>query len=245
MHEVEYDAGRNERLLYERGLTRRDLVKLGAASGRARHRRVRHADSGRPSRHAENGSPIAKSPARVVRQLRDQCRDAVGRGRGLGYTTPNERFFVRDHTGTPIIDPSTWSFRVFGTGLKGPIPASFTYAQLQGLPRRRPSRHRVRRQRPLVLRSQQGTPAPGHSGPRRDRGGTLARRSLAEVLDRAGITADAVDVMPYGLDATSSRPASTTATSADRSPSRSARNALVALEMNGSRSPPITASPPA
>jgi hypothetical protein len=39
--------------------------------------------------------------------------DAVA---GLGYTTPNERFFVRDHTGTPIIDPATWSLRVFGTG---------------------------------------------------------------------------------------------------------------------------------
>jgi hypothetical protein len=27
---------------------------------------------------------------------------------GLGYFTPNERFFVRDHTATPVIDERTW-----------------------------------------------------------------------------------------------------------------------------------------
>jgi len=39
---------------------------------------------------------------------------------GLGYTTPNERFFVRDHTATPVIDVQTWQLQVFGSGLHGP-----------------------------------------------------------------------------------------------------------------------------
>src|SRR4051794_23621245 len=36
-----------------------------------------------------------------------------------GYLTPVERFFVRDHTATPLIDASTWRLRIFGSGLRG------------------------------------------------------------------------------------------------------------------------------
>lgn len=28
---------------------------------------------------------------------------------GLGYFIPNERFFVRDHTSTPLIDHRSWA----------------------------------------------------------------------------------------------------------------------------------------
>jgi hypothetical protein len=33
-----------------------------------------------------------------------------------GYVVPNECFFVRNHTATPLIDAETWSLPVFGTG---------------------------------------------------------------------------------------------------------------------------------
>ena len=33
---------------------------------------------------------------------------------------PNERFFVRNHTATLIIDPGTWRLNVFGSGLRNP-----------------------------------------------------------------------------------------------------------------------------
>ena len=35
---------------------------------------------------------------------------------GQGYQTPSERFFVRNHISTPLIDPQTWRLRVFGSG---------------------------------------------------------------------------------------------------------------------------------
>jgi DMSO/TMAO reductase YedYZ molybdopterin-dependent catalytic subunit len=80
---------------------------------------------------------------------------------GLGYTTPNERFFVRDHTATPIIDAATWRLRIFGSGLRGD-GAEFSYEQL-----RRLSSHATTQfiecagnGRSFVA-SQQGTPAPG------------------------------------------------------------------------------------
>jgi DMSO/TMAO reductase YedYZ molybdopterin-dependent catalytic subunit len=54
---------------------------------------------------------------------------------GLGYTIPNERFFVRDHTATPVIHARTWQLQVFGSGLHGP-GRTFTYDQLRRLPQR-------------------------------------------------------------------------------------------------------------
>jgi DMSO/TMAO reductase YedYZ molybdopterin-dependent catalytic subunit len=125
-----------------------------------------------------------------------------------GYRTPNERFFVRNHTATPRIDAKTWRLRVFGSGLRGaPDLANaveFDYRQLRSLPS-----HDVdaviecagngRR----FFASQQGTPAPGTPWALGAIG--LARWRgvrLAEVLHRAGIRDDAVDIMPQGLDAT-------------------------------------------
>jgi hypothetical protein len=34
--------------------------------------------------------------------------------RDQGYLTPNERFFVRNHTRTPDIEPATWRLQVRG-----------------------------------------------------------------------------------------------------------------------------------
>ena len=106
MHEVEYDASRNERLLHERGLSRRDLVKLGASlpvalgiAGYASPSPVARAAT------TENGSPIAKRlpPEWLVNfgSNAEMRWDAVA---ALGFITPNERFFVRDHTGTLLGD---------------------------------------------------------------------------------------------------------------------------------------------
>jgi hypothetical protein len=60
--------------------------------------------------------------------------------RGQGYVVPNASFFVRNHTSTPLIDAETWSLRVFGTGLRGPVTAGqavrFSYQDLLDLPAR-------------------------------------------------------------------------------------------------------------
>jgi DMSO/TMAO reductase YedYZ molybdopterin-dependent catalytic subunit len=157
-----------------------------------------------------------------------------------GYVTPNERFFVRDHTATPSIDAATYRLRVFGSGLRGG-ETSFTYEQLRALP--------VKTVTAFVecagngrsfFAGQQGTPAPGTQwglgaiGVARWRG-----VPLAEVLDRAGIAKTAVDVMPQGLDA------NVISGGADlgqvRRPlpvTKALDDVLVAYEMNGEPLPP-------
>jgi DMSO/TMAO reductase YedYZ molybdopterin-dependent catalytic subunit len=236
MHEVEYDVSRHERLLHERGLSRRDLVKLGAALPVALGI-ARYAAPSPVARAAttENGSPIAKRlpPEWFVNfgSNAEMRWDAVA---GLGYTTPNERFFVRDHTGTPIVDAASWSLRVFGTGLRGD-PVSFTYAQLQALPQKEiVSAIECAGNGRSFFASQQGTPASGTQwglgaiGVARWRG-----VPLSELLERAGITADAVDVMPYGLDQTVVTSGVNYGNVRRPIPRATAlENALVALEMN-------------
>ena len=162
MREVEHDAERAERFLTDRRLSRRQALKLGAslpvAAGLGRWA---SAASVARAATADTTSPIAKPlpPDWFI----NYGTNAEMRWDSVGalYTTPNERFFVRDHTATPLIDVSTWSLQVFGTGLKGG-PVSFSYDQLGKLP-----------QKEIVsfiecagngrgfFGSQQGTPAPG------------------------------------------------------------------------------------
>ncbi|HYJ70665.1 MAG TPA: sulfite oxidase [Nocardioidaceae bacterium] len=126
----------------------------------------------------------------------------------LGYRVPNERFFVRDHTATPLIDAATWRLRVFGSGLRGAPglddAVEFEYYQLRSLPSYEiDAVIECAGNGRSFFASQQGTPAAGTPwglgaiGLARWRG-----VRLAEVLERAGIRRDAVDVMPEGLDAT-------------------------------------------
>ncbi|RFU84684.1 sulfite oxidase, partial [Streptomyces triticagri] len=123
--------------------------------------------------------------------------------RGTGRHTPVERFFVRNHTSTPLIDKDSWSLRVWGSGLRRPAGREFSYDELRRLPSVTISA--------LVecagngrsyFDTQQGEPASGTSwrlgavGSARWRGARLA-----DVLRLAGVRRDAVDVQPRGLDA--------------------------------------------
>lgn len=124
--------------------------------------------------------------------------DTVGRG----FTTPNDRFFVRNHTATPSIDVATWRLGIFGSGLRGG-PVELTYDDLLGMPARTTTAviecaGNGRR----FFADQQGQQP---SGTPWRLGGIGAARwrgvPLADVLDRAGIQPTAVDVLPEGLDA--------------------------------------------
>src|SRR5207253_1162816 len=53
--------------------------------------------------------------------------------KGLPYTIPNDRFFIRDHTLSPIFDVSDYALKVFGSGLDG-APVQFTYDDLLKMP---------------------------------------------------------------------------------------------------------------
>jgi DMSO/TMAO reductase YedYZ molybdopterin-dependent catalytic subunit len=161
--------------------------------------------------------------------------------RGAGFTTPNARFFVRNHTSTPAIDPSTWRLRVFGSGLKGaPAPEAartFSLRALEKLPHRDLTAFvECAGNGRSYFDRQQGTKAPGSQwglgavGVARWRG-----VPLREVLERAGVTRAAVDVMPEGLDPTV-KAADGTDQGHVRRPlpiAKALDDALLAYEMNG------------
>ena len=139
-----------------------------------------------------------------------------------------------------MIDATTWRLRVFGSGLRGD-GAEFTYQQLRRLPSHTTTQFiECAGNGRSFFASQQGTPAPGTQwtlgaiGVARWRG-----VRLSEVLERAGIKRNAVDVLPSGLDA------SVVTGGVDyghvRRPlpvSKALDDVLLAYEMNGEPLPP-------
>jgi DMSO/TMAO reductase YedYZ molybdopterin-dependent catalytic subunit len=126
---------------------------------------------------------------------------------GQGYLTPTDRFFVRDHTSTPRIDARTWQLKLWGSGLRGSPPegrpVEFSYEDLLGM--------RAETLTAFIectgngrsfFTSQQGRTVSGTPW-RLGAVGVARWRGvrLATVLERAGLTGKAVDVMPRGLDA--------------------------------------------
>jgi DMSO/TMAO reductase YedYZ molybdopterin-dependent catalytic subunit len=160
--------------------------------------------------------------------------------RDADYLLPAERFFVRNHTRTPAINPSTWRLRVHGPGVEHPLELSL--ADLERLPADG---------MPAVIEcagsggrdffgSQQGTPVEGTPWKLGGIGAAHWRGvRLSEVLDRAGVRPDAVDVMAHGLDdpyvydgvdhGSVRRPLPV---------GKALDDVLVALEMNGAELPP-------
>lgn len=126
--------------------------------------------------------------------------------RDQGYVVPNARFFVRNHTSTPLIDAQTWHLQVFGTGLRGSVtarnPVRFSYQDLLNLPARTVvSSIECAGNGRSFFATQQGQAVPGTPW-RLGAIGVASWRgvSLSDILERAGISPQAVDVMPYGLD---------------------------------------------
>jgi DMSO/TMAO reductase YedYZ molybdopterin-dependent catalytic subunit len=199
--EEQYVATRTEQLQRSSGLTRAQVLKLGAALpvalGIGRFAPV----AGAAVRDTVT-SPIVKPlPADWFVKLGTNAEMRWDALQGEGYVVPNSRFFVRDHTATPSFDAQTWQLRVFGSGLKSD-GATFTYEQLRKLPSREvTSSIECAGNGRSFYASQQGTPAPGSQW---GLGGIGVAKwkgvRLSEVLERAGITKDAVDVMPQGLD---------------------------------------------
>ncbi|MEN3282628.1 MAG: hypothetical protein V7607_3768 [Solirubrobacteraceae bacterium] len=222
------------------GMSRRELLALAAASapilagvgGLARPARARGAQA---------ASPIVKPlPPEWFVNFGSNAEMRWDAAIDQGYTIANERFFVRDHTSTPTIDPATWSLRVFGSGLRGG-PLELTYDDLERLPRRSiTSFVECAGNGRSLFAGQQGTPAAGTQWGLGAIG--VARWTgvpLAAVLERAGVRRDAVDVMPHGLDPT------VVTNGVDqghvRRPlpiAKAWRDALLAFEMNGETLPP-------
>nr|WP_251019191.1 sulfite oxidase [Streptomyces sp. ISL-11] len=158
--------------------------------------------------HADSGGRDGGPPG-IVKPLPPELLTVRGTNaetnwqalRTTGYHTPVDRFFVRNHTATPLLDPRTWRLTVWGSGLRGGA-VDFTYGDLRSLPAVTLSAcvecagngrsHFTSQQGDRVT----GTPwTMGAIGAARWRGARLA-----DVLRHAGVGRHAVDVMPRGLD---------------------------------------------
>nr|WP_083976219.1 molybdopterin-dependent oxidoreductase [Herbidospora sakaeratensis] len=106
---------------------------------------------------------------------------------GQGYHTPNDLFFVANHTGTPLLDAHSWRLRLHGDGLAG--PRVLTYTELRRLP--------ARTMDVAIECADNGRPPWGLGGI-----GVARWRGvpLRTVLSLAGIRPGAVDVLATGLD---------------------------------------------
>jgi DMSO/TMAO reductase YedYZ molybdopterin-dependent catalytic subunit len=220
-------------------LSRRRLLQLAAAGVPVLAGLGRFAV---PPRAAAAGPIVKPLPPEWFIPLNTNAEMRWDAAAALGYTIPNERFFVRNHTATPIIDAATWRLSVFGSGLRQPEGVQFSLRDLQRLPSRSITAFiECAGNGRSYFASQQGTPAPGTQwglgaiGVARWRG-----VPLREVLERAGITRRAVDVMPEGLDAVVADQGHV------RRPlpvEKALDDVLVAYEMNGEPLPPDHGAP--
>lgn len=159
--------------------------------------------------------------------------------RGHGYHTPTDRFFVRNHTSTPIIDPASWRLRLHGPGLRS--PRSLTYEDLLAMPCTTADvAIECAGNARTYFESQQHTPTPGIPW---GLGGIGVARwrgvPLSAILEAAGVTSDAVDVMPVGLDAPYIEDGVDHGRVRRPLPiAKALDDALVAYEMNGRPLPP-------
>jgi DMSO/TMAO reductase YedYZ molybdopterin-dependent catalytic subunit len=178
-----------------RGFSRRTLLALaGVASVAA----VLDPDPAR----ADAGSPILKPlPPELFTVFGSNAEMRWSAMRGQGYVVPVDRFFVRDHTSTPVIDARTWRLTVAGAGLRGG-PIQFGLDDLRRLPSVTATvAIECAGNGRSFFTTQQDQSVTGTAwqlgaiGVARWRG-----VRLSTVLRRAGLSRRAVDVMPSGLD---------------------------------------------
>jgi DMSO/TMAO reductase YedYZ molybdopterin-dependent catalytic subunit len=179
------------------GFSRRDLLRLTAAVGAGL---VGAAAAGAPARAA--AGPIVKPlPPELFTVLGTNAEMRWSAMADQGYLVPIDRFFVRNHTSTPIIEPADWRLRIFGAGLRhGPVELS--YEDLRRLPSATTTAAvECAGNGRSYFTSQQGQAV---SGTAWRLGGVGVARwrgvRLSTVLRHAGLARDAVDVLPTGLD---------------------------------------------
>lgn len=119
-----------------------------------------------------------------------------------GYIVPNELFFVRNNSpAVPKLDPATWRLQLDGSGLSR--PRSFSYDEILGMPsvsvvRAVECAGNGRR----FFQATQGKKVPGTPWGLGAIGvAEWTGVPLREVLERAGVTRTAREVMPEGADA--------------------------------------------
>jgi DMSO/TMAO reductase YedYZ molybdopterin-dependent catalytic subunit len=243
--EAEYFDTREEQLARklqrDHGLSRRQLLKLGAAGS------LMLAGGGLLRSPAP--ASAFSSPTGIIKKLPEEWFERLGTNAEMkwqamadeGYLTPVEKFFVRNHTATEIIDPLRWRLGVFGSGLEDPEGRSFSLRDLRRMPSETVTHFmECAGNGRSFFGSQQGTPVPG-SAWKLGAVGVAKWRGvpLREVLERAGIKPSAVDVMPQGLDAeVITKGVNEGHVRRPLSVDKALDDALLAYEMNGEGLPP-------
>ncbi|WP_345622256.1 sulfite oxidase [Streptomyces ziwulingensis] len=183
------------------GVSRRDMLRLLAAAGLA----------GAAAPAALAAPAAAATAPGIVKPLPDEWFTVRGTNAetrfaalaGTGYHTPNDRFFVRNHTTTPVLTAADWSLTVWGDGLRNGRPAEFSLDDLKQFPAVSHSAFvECAGNGRSLFTSQQGQTVSGTAWTLGAIGAARWRGvRLADVLRRAGLDRRAVDVMPRGLDA--------------------------------------------
>ncbi|MFK4540589.1 DMSO/TMAO reductase YedYZ molybdopterin-dependent catalytic subunit [Streptomyces tendae] len=224
------------------GVSRRDMLRLFAAASLAGAASV--ASPGTPAAAATVSAPGIVKPLPeelfTVRGTNAETRFAALAH--TGYHTPNDRFFVRNHTATPLLSAADWRLTVWGDGLERDRAVDFSLADLKRLPSVTHSAFvECAGNGRGYFTSQQGQAVSGTAwalgaiGVARWRG-----VRLADVLRRAGLGRRAVDVLPRGLD-DDYVTADGTNLGRVRRPlplSKALDDVLLAHEMNGAPLPP-------
>lgn len=181
----------------------------------------------------ESGRPTVKPlPPELLREHDDgnvETRwEAMAEG---GYITGNDRFYVRNHGPTPMIDASTWQLRVEGSGISRGLTLS--YEDLLALPSVSVTRAlECAGNGRVFFEEQEGWEMEGT--PWRLGAVGVAEWTgvpLRTLLEEAGLKPSAVEVMPEGLDEPRlARPLPIGKALAD--------GTILAHTMNGERLPP-------
>jgi DMSO/TMAO reductase YedYZ molybdopterin-dependent catalytic subunit len=190
-----------------RGLSRRDLLRTAvagsAALGLAALPGIRWAARADTPPAGPIRKPLPPDLFTVFGTNAETKWEALRR---VGYHVPTDRFYVRNHTSTPLVDRDSWRLRLFGTGLRGAptrdAPVELSFADLARLPAETYSAFlECAGNGRSFFTTQQGETVTGTAwklgavGVARWRG-----VRLGTVLRRAGLTGAAVDVLPAGLD---------------------------------------------
>ncbi|MFD9243331.1 sulfite oxidase [Streptomyces sp. NPDC059556] len=180
------------------------LATVTTASAAAAHAPARPAAPAAPAPAVPLAAPgIVKALPAAYFTVRGTNAEARFDGFGdTGHLTPVDRFFVRNHTTTPVLDAADWRLTLWGDGLHGRSPVHFTYGQLRDLPSvTRTALIECAGNGRSLYTSQQGEQVTGTAWTLGAVGAARWRGvRLADVLRRAGIARDAVDLLPRGLD---------------------------------------------
>ncbi|GAB2808806.1 sulfite oxidase [Lentzea nigeriaca] len=120
--------------------------------------------------------------------------------RDVGSLVPVSKFFVRNHTSTPVLDGSAWRLRIFGSGVSRPL--SLSLRDLRALPSCTVEAViECAGNGRSFFTSQQGQSVPGTPWKLGAVGNARWRGvPLGVLLRLAGVRRSAVDVMAAGLD---------------------------------------------